>query len=180
MRRLACGGLVLSLGALAGCAPRAAVHPAPSPVAMRVLPAAEAYNEPQTAAIAGPLLVLKRLPVVVHFATNSAVLSPSGLRAIRLNAVYLLAHPSVRVRIEGNCDPRGTAAYNLRLGMWRARTVAKVLQRHGVPQTQMALVSYGKSRLVTTANTPAGWALDRRVDMDYAYFASRPGREKVK
>lgn len=174
MRRWSYGALVLGVGFLTGCAPRSAVRPAMPPGAARQIMSAVAHDQPQTAAIAGPLLVLKRLPVVVHFATNSAVLSPSGMRSVRLNGDYLLAHPSVRVRIEGNCDIRGTVAYNLWLGERRARTVEKVLLGQGVPQTQIAVISFGKSRPITTANTRAAWALDRRVDIDYAFFGRRP------
>ncbi|MHB1565106.1 MAG: OmpA family protein [Acidiferrobacter sp.] len=174
MRRWRYGGLVLGVGLLTGCAPRSAVRPALQPVAARQIMGATAHDQPQTAAIAGPLLVLKRLPLVVHFATNSAALSPSGVRSVRLNGDYLLAHPSVRVRIEGNCDIRGSAAYNLWLGERRARTVAKVLRGQGVPQTQIGMISYGKSRPIATANTKAAWALDRRVDIDYAFYAPKP------
>lgn len=61
-------------------------------------------------------------------------------------AAWLNRYPDVRVRIEGNCDDRGTAEYNFALGARRADAVKAFLVNHGVNLGRIATVSYGKER----------------------------------
>jgi peptidoglycan-associated lipoprotein len=74
--------------------------------------------------------------------------------AIRTDAEPLLAsqsswlkrYPAVQVRIEGNCDERGTREYNLALGARRANAVREFLVSHGVAAGRISTVSYGKEK----------------------------------
>jgi peptidoglycan-associated lipoprotein len=61
-------------------------------------------------------------------------------------AAWLQRYPSVRVRIEGNCDERGTREYNLALGARRASAVRDYLVAHGVGSDRITTVSYGKEK----------------------------------
>lgn len=62
------------------------------------------------------------------------------------NAGWLRANGSTTVLIEGHCDERGTAAYNLVLGEKRARAAKKYLQDLGIQASQLQITSYGETR----------------------------------
>jgi len=59
---------------------------------------------------------------------------------------WLKRYPAVQVRIEGNCDERGTREYNLALGARRANAVREYLVAHGIPAGRISTVSYGKEK----------------------------------
>ena len=63
-------------------------------------------------------------------------------------AGWLKRYPAVQVRIEGNCDERGTREYNLALGARRANAVREYLVSHGVEAGRITTVSYGKEKPV--------------------------------
>jgi peptidoglycan-associated lipoprotein len=65
---------------------------------------------------------------------------------LEAQAAWLRRYPAVRVRIEGNCDERGTREYNLALGARRANTVRSFLTAHGVSADRITTVSYGKEQ----------------------------------
>ena len=68
------------------------------------------------------------------------------------------------VRIEGNCDARGTQEYNLALGERRARAAYEYLVMLGVNPDQMEMISFGKERPAVEGTGPAVWAKNRRDD----------------
>lgn len=61
-------------------------------------------------------------------------------------AAWLQRYPAVQVRVEGNCDERGTREYNLALGARRANAVRDYLVAHGVTASRITTVSYGKEK----------------------------------
>jgi len=61
-------------------------------------------------------------------------------------AAWLKRYPAVQVRIDGNCDERGTREYNLALGARRANAVRDYLTSHGVAADRITTVSYGKEK----------------------------------
>jgi len=83
---------------------------------------------------------------------------------LQQNVDWLKANPSVRVRLEGNCDQRGTAEYNLALGQKRADAVKNFLEGLGVARGRMETISYGLERPVERGQNEAAWAKNRRVD----------------
>src|ERR1019366_9377642 len=62
------------------------------------------------------------------------------------DGTWLRSHPSVKVRIEGHCDERGTASYNMALGERRAAAVQEYLVSLGADASRMQTISYGKER----------------------------------
>jgi len=80
------------------------------------------------------------------------------------NAEWLKANPAVRVRLEGNCDQRGTAEYNLALGQKRADAVKTFMEGLGVSRNRLETISYGFERPVERGQNEAAWAKNRRVD----------------
>jgi peptidoglycan-associated lipoprotein len=65
---------------------------------------------------------------------------------LEAQSAWLKRYPAVQVRIEGNCDERGTREYNLALGARRANAVREFLVSHGVEAGRISTVSYGKEK----------------------------------
>jgi peptidoglycan-associated lipoprotein len=83
--------------------------------------------------------------------------------ALAGDAEWLKKYPSVQVLIEGHCDERGTAAYNLALGDKRANAAKEYLTSLGVEGGRMRTVSYGKERPFCTESTESCWQQNRRA-----------------
>ena len=66
--------------------------------------------------------------------------------------------------LEGNCDERGSAAYNLSLGEKRATSVKKILVSLGISAAHIKLVSYGNSKPLMNCHEEKCWHENRRVD----------------
>jgi len=82
--------------------------------------------------------------------------------ALAGDATWLRAHAGIRVRIEGHCDERGTASYNMALGERRAAAVQEYLVSLGVDASRMQTISYGKERPFALGHDEASWAQNRR------------------
>jgi len=81
------------------------------------------------------------------------------------NSQWLKSNPSVKVRLEGHCDERGTAEYNLALGQKRAEGVKSFLEGMGIPSQRLTAVSYGEERPLDPGHNDSAWAKNRRVDI---------------
>jgi len=81
------------------------------------------------------------------------------------NSQWLKANPNAQVRLEGHCDERGTAEYNLALGQKRAEAAKAFLEGLGISSQRMATVSYGEERPLDAGHNDAAWAKNRRVDV---------------
>lgn len=71
--------------------------------------------------------------------------------------------PSAMLNVEGHCDERGSAEYNLALGDRRAQATKDFLVEFGVPSAQLKPISYGKERPVCTEHTEDCWQRNRRA-----------------
>jgi peptidoglycan-associated lipoprotein len=98
----------------------------------------------------------------VFFALDSADLDDSGRAAASANADTLKKYSSWIVTIEGHCDERGTAEYNLALGERRATVVKTYLTSLGVSPERVRTVSYGKEFPFNPGHTEEAWAQNRR------------------
>jgi len=81
------------------------------------------------------------------------------------NSQWLKSNPNVKVRLEGHCDERGTAEYNLALGQKRAEGVKSFLEGLGISNQRMAAISYGEERPLDPGHNEEAWAKNRRVDI---------------
>jgi peptidoglycan-associated lipoprotein len=84
---------------------------------------------------------------------------------IEENAKYLRENPSVRIRIEGNCDERGSREYNVALGQRRAEAVMKTLTLLGVAESRIEAISYGEEKPRAAGHDETSWAENRRGDV---------------
>ena len=99
----------------------------------------------------------------VHFAFDSAQITESAKGILSSNADWLKSNSSATVVIEGHCDERGTAEYNLALGERRARSVYDYLRSLGVTASQMSTISYGKELPLDPRSNEEAWAKNRRA-----------------
>ena len=98
----------------------------------------------------------------VHFQKDSSSLSESSKNDLRNNAAWLKARPKVSVEIEGHCDERGSAEYNLALGERRAKAAQKYLTTLNLKAENLSVISYGKEKPAVMGNDEAAWAKNRR------------------
>jgi peptidoglycan-associated lipoprotein len=73
-----------------------------------------------------------------------------------------------KIRIEGNCDERGSREYNLALGQRRAESVKKVMTVLGVQDGRIETTSYGEEKPAAPGHDEAAWSQNRRADIKYA------------
>jgi len=71
---------------------------------------------------------------------------------------------SYTIKLEGNCDDRGSNEYNFALGLRRANTVKKSLVNAGLSASHITMISYGKTKPVCMQQAPECWQRNRRVD----------------
>lgn len=100
----------------------------------------------------------------IYFNFDTASLSDSARTVLTGNAGVLARKTSTKIRIEGNCDERGSAEYNLALGERRALAAHQYLATLGVNPERLTTVSYGKEKPVTSGSDEASWAKNRRVE----------------
>jgi peptidoglycan-associated lipoprotein len=99
----------------------------------------------------------------VFFDLDSAELSAEAQRALQENAELLKQNSTWQITIEGHCDERGTAEYNLALGERRANTARDYLVSLGIPASRLKTVSYGKEFPFDPGHNEAAWSKNRRA-----------------
>jgi peptidoglycan-associated lipoprotein len=98
----------------------------------------------------------------VYFDYDKADLRPEAQQMLARAAQVVAAHGNWTVRIEGNCDERGSIEYNLALGERRASAAQQALIQGGVNASQLKTVSLGKEKPVCTESTEECWQRNRR------------------
>ncbi len=156
--------------------------PAPPPAAAAPAPAApgkppappEPVKEPVMAAPA-PIVedrvssasldeINKNSPLKpVYFEYDQSEISGEAQKALDANADVMKRNPSWIVTIEGHCDERGTAEYNLALGERRANAARAYLVSLGIPADRLRTISYGKEFPFDPGHDAAAWARNRRA-----------------
>ena len=100
----------------------------------------------------------------VYFALNEYSLSKEARNILSANAEILKIKGIKHITVEGNCDDRGTIAYNIALGQKRANEVRDYYIRLGLNADYINTVSYGEENPVCTQQTNSCWAKNRRAD----------------
>ena len=99
----------------------------------------------------------------IGFNFDSADLSETARATLKANAEWLKANPSARVQIEGHCDERGTAEYNMALGAKRAQAAMDYLSTLGVAANRLSTISYGEEIPVCKEHNEDCWVKNRRA-----------------
>jgi len=103
----------------------------------------------------------------VYFDYDKSDIHPEDRDVIIAHAQYLVAHPNVKVVLEGHTDERGTREYNIALGERRAKAVSQLMQLQGVAKSQIDVVSFGEERPVALGHDESAWKQNRRVEITY-------------
>ncbi|HUL96784.1 MAG TPA: peptidoglycan-associated lipoprotein Pal [Usitatibacter sp.] len=105
----------------------------------------------------------------IYFDFDSNAVKDEYRPLIQAHARYLTNDKrDAHIRIEGNCDERGSREYNLALGQRRAEAVKKMMTVLGVGDNRIETISYGEEKPVAQGHDEAAWAKNRRDDIKYA------------
>lgn len=184
--------VVLTFGALlsAGCAkkdvvkteePISAAQPAPAPAPVQTpqaRPEAPAVQQPITEttpsreqpvaqetpkdAGKGAAQEVQAELQKVYFNFDSSDLSEEARATLSKNAEYLSRQAGTKVRIEGNCDERGSDDYNMALGERRAKSAKDYLVNLGIASDRLSTISYGEEKPADPGHDEAAWTKNRR------------------
>jgi len=102
----------------------------------------------------------------IYFAYDDTEIDEAATRVIIEHANFMQNNPSVRLRLEGHADERGTREYNLALGENRALSVKEVLGLYNL-EDRVVVVSYGEEQPVEIEHNEEAWEKNRRVEFVY-------------
>lgn len=163
MKKLVISILLVNL--LAACASQkpketmTGAQPAPAAVTAKAAEpmAVDPLNDPSS-------MLAKRS---TYYPFDVSVVQDADKPAVEAHAKYLASHADRKVRLEGNCDERGSTEYNLALGQRRAEGVKKMLLAGGAMASQIETVSYGEEKPKLTCHEEKCWKENRRTDLNY-------------
>jgi peptidoglycan-associated lipoprotein len=172
---------------VAGCSKKVAATPPPAPTPQPAAAAASApparpvqraasqpsqpapparSNYPDAATRARIDQLLARIEDA-YFDYDQHTLRPDAVKALQGDSTelrdILKDYPNYKLTIEGHCDERGSAEYNMALGEKRAESAKNYLVQVGIPANQLALVSYGKEKPVCDEHDEGCWQKNRRI-----------------
>ena len=102
---------------------------------------------------------------VFYFDFDIAEFKPADRETLSFHARNLAANSSMRIRLEGHADERGTREYNLALGERRANSILNYLIVNGASRSQVEVVSYGEERPAQAGQSNNAYSRNRRVEV---------------
>lgn len=102
--------------------------------------------------------------VPIYFDFDKSNIREDQTGRIEKNAEFLKKKSNAKIRIEGNCDERGTNEYNMALGERRAMSAKKYLMNLGVAGSRLKTISYGEERPLSYGHDELAWSQNRRDD----------------
>jgi len=172
---LIASSFALLLGACASQQTAEAPQPAPAPQAAAPAPApapapmAQPVEQPKMAMnpLHDPNSILAKRSVYFDF--DKSDIKSEFQPLVEAHAGYMTGHASATVRIEGNCDERGSREYNLALGQRRADSVRKAMVLLGVSDERIETISWGEEKPRSMGHNEAAWSQNRRSDIIYTH-----------
>jgi len=102
-----------------------------------------------------------------YFDYDKHTLRPDAVKALEADSTelrdILKDYPAYKLTVEGHCDERGSAEYNMQLGEARAEAAKAYLVQVGIPSDQLGLVSFGKEKPVCDQHDESCWQKNRRI-----------------
>ena len=108
-----------------------------------------------------------QLTNIIYFDFDSSEVRADFTDIVARHALILANDASIRVRLEGHADERGSREYNIGLGERRAQSVRRMLMIQGASASQIATVSFGEERPVALGSDEDSWSQNRRVEIKY-------------
>jgi peptidoglycan-associated lipoprotein len=160
---------IVLVNLLAACAsekPKETAAPAAAPAATAPRTAAAPATTTAADPLNDPASILAGRSVYFPFDVDA--IQDADKPLLQAHGRYLSERADRKVRIEGNCDERGSNEYNLGLGQRRADNTKKMLELSGAKAGQLSTVSYGEEKPRCTDHDEACWKQNRRADLNYA------------
>lgn len=99
----------------------------------------------------------------IHFDFDKSFIRPDAKPILEQIAAWMKMNPGAKLLIEGHCDERGTAEYNMALGERRAESARSYLVSLGVSRDRLSTVSFGKEKPLDPGHNEEAWAKNRRA-----------------
>lgn len=99
----------------------------------------------------------------IYFDYDKSAIRPDAREILKANAEIFTKNSSAKIVVEGHCDERGTAEYNMALGERRAQEAKQYLVNLGIDASRIETISYGKERPLDNRSTEEAWAQNRRA-----------------
>lgn len=175
-------GFVVIALALAACHRTPAPAPAPTPMAATApisdngaaaraaaarrdsIARADAAARIETDRRSRAAAELSTIVASVNFDYDRDSLTAAAIATLDAKIPILKSRTTVRVRIEGNADDRGSDEYNLALGQRRAASVKRYLVARGIAEARLESVSYGEEHPLCHEDVESCWSRNRRDD----------------
>jgi peptidoglycan-associated lipoprotein len=126
--------------------------------------AMEAAEKAKKEEAAKTATILQEMQIAdIHFDFDKYNLKPEAQEILKNGAPAYLKYRDYKLVIEGHCDERGTAEYNLALGEKRATETAKYLFDLGIEKERIRTISYGKEMPLDKGHDEAAWEKNRRA-----------------
>ena len=106
------------------------------------------------------------LTEMIFFDYDQSELRSEARATLDAKLAFLQANPSIRIRVAGHTDERGSDEYNIALGMRRAAAAKRYLVDLGIADGRIAVVSFGEERPLNPESTEAAWAQNRRDEFE--------------
>jgi len=104
---------------------------------------------------------------VIYFDFDRSDIRPEYAALINSHAKYLAGSGTVKIRVEGHTDERGSREYNIALAERRAQAVRRALMLQGAGDAQLTTVSYGEERPAAVGSDESAYQQNRRVELVY-------------
>ena len=101
---------------------------------------------------------------MVNFDYDESAITAEAETILRRKIPILRSSPTVRLRLEGHADERGSTEYNLALGSRRAESVRDFLSGFGIAADRLMTTSFGEERPLVNSSDETSWTENRRVE----------------
>lgn len=129
------------------------------PMEQPIAPAKQVEQQADKSAVAGNIFE------TVYFDFDKSDLRQDARDVLSRNAeIMMKSKAGAKIQIEGHCDERGSAEYNLALGERRAKSSLQYLTTLGVKAERLSIISYGKEKPAVQGSDEASWGKNRRSE----------------
>lgn len=104
---------------------------------------------------------------IIYFDFDRSDIRPEYASLINSHAKFLSSSGTIRIRVEGHTDERGSREYNIALAERRAQAVRQALKLQGAGDSQLTTVSYGEERPAVAGSDESAYEKNRRVELVY-------------
>lgn len=169
VRTMPCAAVLVVMTACGGSPEPAPTPPppAPAPTVSRPAPQPSTTDDADAARRAREAELARMratMAEIVHFDYDRTEIRADSRAILDRKARILRDVPTLRIRVEGHADDRGSTEYNLALGARRAEAVKSYITAAGIQASRIEIVSYGEDRPLERAPSEAAWSRNRRAE----------------